>query len=105
MLFKKKINILIEIYQLLALSIHVNIFNIYNIYRYIYIYIIYIYIYVYIYIFLHIYIYIYIYKEQITNNRANDGEKVNLFYIKFKIFILIIYKINKYLKSDLTNLV
>ena len=39
------------------------------------------------------YIYIYIY------NKVNDGEKVNLFYLKFKVFILIIYKMNKYLKS------
>ena len=39
-----------------------------------------------------IYIYIYIYNE------ANDDEKVNLFYPKFKIFMLVIYKINKYLK-------
>ena len=52
------------------------------------------YIYIYIYIYIHIYIYIY--------NKANDGEKVNLFYIKFKIFVLIIYKINKYLKSVFT---
>ena len=35
-------------------------------------------------------------------NKANDGEKVNLFYAKFKIFILMIYKINKYLKSVFT---
>ena len=32
----------------------------------------------------------------------NDGEKVNLFYLKSKVFILIIYKINKYLKSVFT---
>ena len=44
------------------------------------------------------YIYIYIY----TYNEANDGEKVNLFYLKFKIFILVIYKMNKYLKSVFT---
>ena len=42
---------------------------------------------------IYIYIYIYIY------NKANDGEKVNLFYLKFKVFILIMYKMNKYLKS------
>ena len=42
---------------------------------------------------MYIYIYIYIY------NKVNDGEKVNLFYLKFKVFILIIYKMNKYLKS------
>ena len=42
---------------------------------------------------IYIYIYIYIY------NKVNDGEKVNLFYLKFKVFILIIYKMNKYLKS------
>ena len=48
----------------------------------IYICIIHIYIlYVYIYI---IYIYTYIH----THNKTNDGEKVNLFYLKFKIFIL-----------------
>ena len=35
-------------------------------------------------------------------NKANDGEKLNLFYAKFKIFILMIYKINKYLKSVFT---
>ena len=33
------------------------------------------------------------------NNKANDGEKVNLFYLTFNIFMSIIYKINKYLKS------
>ena len=43
-----------------------------------------------------LYIYIYIY------NKANDGEKVNLFYLKFKTFVLIIYKINKCLKSVFT---
>ena len=36
--------------------------------------------------------YIYMY------NKANDGEKENLFYLKFKISIVIIYKINKYSK-------
>ena len=36
-------------------------------------------------------------------NKANDGEKVNLFNLKFKIFILIIYKIYKYLKSVFTQ--
>ena len=35
-------------------------------------------------------------------NKANDDEKVNLFYLKFKIFILIIYKLNKYLKLVFT---
>ena len=49
----------------------------------------------YIYLYIHIYIYIYIY----IYNKVNDGEKVNLFYLKFKVFILIIYKMNKYLKS------
>ena len=38
--------------------------------------------------------YTYIYNIYIYN-RANDGEKVNLFYIKFKIFISIIYKYTK----------
>ena len=41
-------------------------------------------------------IYIYIYKE------TNDGEKVNSFYLKFKIFILVIYKISEYPKSVFT---
>ena len=39
------------------------------------------------------------------NNQTNDGEKANLLYLKFKIFILIIciiYKINKYQKSIYT---
>ena len=44
----------------------------------------------------YIYIYIYIY------NKANDAEKVNLFSLKFEISILIICKINKYLKSVFT---
>ena len=35
-------------------------------------------------------------------NKANNGEKVNLFYLKFKSFVLIIYKINKCLKSVFT---
>ena len=57
--------------------------------------------YIYTYI-LYIYIYIYIHistRNNLADNKANDGEKVNFFYLKFKIFILIIYKINKYLKS------
>ena len=37
-------------------------------------------------------IYMYMY------NKANDGEKVNLLCLKFKISIVIIYKINKYSK-------
>ena len=41
-------------------------------------------------------------RNNLTDNEANDGEKVNLFYLKLKIFILIIYKINKYLKSVFT---
>ena len=45
------------------------------------------------------YIYIYIYIYICIYNKANDGEKVNLFYLKFKVFILIMYKMNKYLKS------
>ena len=36
------------------------------------------------------------------HNKANDCEKVNLFYLKFKIFMLIKCKINKYLKSVFT---
>ena len=64
-----------------------------RVYICIYIYI-YIYMYIYIYIYMYIYIYIYIYIYNNNNNKANDGKKVNLFYIKFKIFILIIYKIN-----------
>ena len=40
--------------------------------------------------------YVYIYNE------ANDNEIVNVFYLKFKICILVIYKINKYLKSVFT---
>ena len=46
--------------------------------------------------YIYIYIYIYIYKNTYTyiHSKANDDEKVNLFYLKFKIFILIIYKIN-----------
>ena len=43
---------------------------------------------------------IFLYKS--IYNKPNDGEKVNLFYLKLKIFILIIYKINKYLKSVFT---
>ena len=54
------------------------------------------YVYIYIYIYLYIYIYIYIYNE------TNDGEKVNSFYLKFKIFILVIYKISEYPKSVFT---
>ena len=57
---------------------------------YIYLYILYIHIYIY------IYIYIYVY------NKANDSKKVHLFYIKFRIFILIIHIINRYLKSVFT---
>ena len=49
-----------------------------------------------------IYIYNIYIRNNLANNKANDGEKVNLFYIKFKIFILIIYKINKYLESVFT---
>ena len=48
-----------------------------------------------------IYIYIYICihtRNNLTSNKGNDGEKVNLFYLKFKIFQWIIYNINKYLK-------
>ena len=37
---------------------------------------------------------IYTYRERDIYNKAHDGEKVNLFYLKSKIFILIIYKIN-----------
>ena len=33
---------------------------------------------------------------------SRDSEKVNLFYLKFKTFMLIIYKLNKYLKSVFT---
>ena len=51
--------------------------------------------YIYLYI-LYIHIYIYIY------NKANDSKKVHLFYIKFRIFILIIHIINRYLKSVFT---
>ena len=53
-----------------------------------------------------LYIYIYtILDYQIT--KANDGKKLNLCCLKFKIlhlkiFTLIIYKINKYLKSVFT---
>ena len=54
------------------------------------------YLYLYIYLSISTSFYIYIYNE------ANDGEKVNLFYLKFKIFILITYKINKYLESVFT---
>ena len=38
-------------------------------------------------------------RNNLINAKANDGEKVNLFYLKSNIFILIICKINKYLKS------
>ena len=55
------------------------------------VYIIYIYIY-----YIYIYIYIYVY------NKANDSKKVHLFYIKFRILILIIHIINRYLKSVFT---
>ena len=54
---------------------------------------------------IYIYIYIYIYKhiyKNLTYNKTNNGEKVNLFHLKTKIFMLIIYKINKYLKSVFT---
>ena len=49
--------------------------------------------YIYLYI---LYIHIYIY------NKANDSKKVHLFYIKFRIFIIIIHIINRYLKSVFT---
>ena len=55
------------------------------------------YIYTYIYLYIYTCIYVHIY------NKVNDGEKVNLFNLKFKIFILIICKINKYLKSLFTG--
>ena len=55
--------------------------------------------YIYTYIYLYIYTCIYVH----INNKVNDGEKVNLFNLKFKVFILIIYKINKYLKSVFTR--
>ena len=41
-------------------------------------------------------------RNNLTNKKGNNSEKMNLFYLKFKIFILIIYKINKYLKSVFT---
>ena len=39
-----------------------------------------------------------LFTKSLTKNK-NDGEKVNLFYVKFTIFMLIIYKINNCLKS------
>ena len=62
------------------------------------------YIYIYTYIFIYIYIiyiiyiyniYIYIYtRNNITNNKINDGEKVNIIYLTFKSFAFVVCKIN-----------
>ena len=40
--------------------------------------------------------------NNLTDNKASDAQKVDFFYLKFEIFILIVYKINKYLKSVFT---
>ena len=60
---------------------------------------IYIYIHIYIYIiyilYIYIYIYIYIYtRNNITNNKINDGEKANIIYLTFKNFAFVVCKIN-----------
>ena len=41
-------------------------------------------------------------RNNLTDNKANDDEKVNLIYLKFKTCISVTYKINKYLKSVFT---
>ena len=56
------------------------------------------YIYIYIHTIYTIYT-IYIYTYTYIHSKANDDEKVNLFYLKFKIFI---YIQNKYSKSVFT---